>query len=155
MKKDVTTDSAVVSEILSAAQVLHLALITENGPYSVPVNFAHERAQDGRTVIYIHSGIGGTKASALAAHPLCSFSTVSECTLRTAEMACKFGYHFRSVMGTGAARFLEGDERMHGLGVIMRKYAGSDDFPYSDKALAVTAVIAIDVSHATARIKGS
>jgi len=35
----------------------------------------------------------------------------------------------------------------------MKKYAGSDDFPYDDKILAATVVVAIQVERATARLK--
>lgn len=150
MKKGVSFDVQACREVMDRAEVLHLALQTEDGPYSVPVNFALEGE-----VIYIHSSYRGTKADALRNAPGCHFSAVSETELRPSDRACSFGYSFRSVMGRGTARFVEGADKLTGLNAIMRKYAGSDEFPYDEKALEKTAVIAIDVTQMTARSKGS
>lgn len=148
MRKSVSNDPALVAEILDRAEVLHLALADADGPYCVAVNFARE----GQT-LYLHTGLKGRKAAALATGAPLAFAAETGLEKKQGEKACQWGYRFRSVQGRGTPRFLDGDEKRQGLGLIMRKYAGSDDFPYDEKILEQTGVAAIAVSAATARVK--
>ena len=149
MRKSVSNDPALVAEILDQAEVLHLALADAAGPYCVAVNFARE----GRT-LYLHTGLKGRKAAALAAGGLLAFAAETGLEKKQGEKACQWGYRFRSVQGRGTPRFLEGADKRRALGLIMRKYAGSDDFPYDENILEQTGVAAIAVEAATARVKG-
>lgn len=149
MKKDATTDWQVIAPILDKAEVLWLALADENGPYCVPVNSARQ----GRT-IYVHSGLKGRKATILRSGAPLGFSAAVDVHLKEAkgDNPCSMGYRFRSVCGTATPRELEGEERLNGLGVITRKYAGRD-MDFDERALKVTTAFALDVSEATARTK--
>ncbi|WP_285907767.1 pyridoxamine 5'-phosphate oxidase family protein [Pseudodesulfovibrio pelocollis] len=147
MRKDVTLDPAVVADILARAEVLWLALIDEAGPCCVPVNFAVEGDK-----LYIHSGRRGRKAAALDSGAPLAFSTAVDLEPKTGDAACKYGYRFRSVMGTGTPRRVEGDEMRTALDAITLKYAGGL-LPYEDKPLAATAAYVIDIESVSARIK--
>ncbi|WP_316897078.1 pyridoxamine 5'-phosphate oxidase family protein [Pseudodesulfovibrio indicus] len=148
MRKGVTDEKSVVDEVLAKAEVLWLALNDQDGPYSVPVNFAH----DGE-VIYVHSGMKGRKAACLDSGAPLAFSCAVDVTLRDSDdNGCELGYLFRSVQGRGVPRPLSGDEKMRGLDAITLKYAGRE-MPYKDKVLAITNVYAIDAADMTARIK--
>jgi len=147
MRKDVTVDPQVIADILARAEVLWLALTDEAGPYCVPVNFA---AHEGR--LCIHSGRRGRKAAALDSGKLLAFSTAVDLEPRTGDAACKYGYRFRSVMGTGTPRRVEGREMRTALDAITLKYAGKP-MPYEDKPLAATVAYVIDIASITARIK--
>lgn len=147
MRKGLTEDPAVIQNILDKAEVIWLALVDKSGPYSVPVNFAA-----GEGVIYIHSSKRGRKAAALDAGGKVAFSTAVDVVLKEGKDTCDFGYRFRSVLGSGKSRVLEGDEAIQGLDAICLKYAGKL-LPYSEKALAATAVYAIDIDTVTAREK--
>lgn len=151
MRKSVTEDKAVIKDILDRAEVLWLALVDDQGPHCVPVNFA----ADG-DVIYIHSGRKGRKAACLESGNAVAFSTAVDVRLRDsdADNACDQGYHFKSVMGSGTPRLLEGDEKLRGLDAVTVKYLGRQ-LPYLDKVLPVTVVWAIDVREVTARVKGA
>jgi len=153
MRKDVTDDPKAVADVLNRAVYASLALVDDDGPYSVPVNFAF---QDG--VLYLHSAMKGRKTLALrraeAAGAPVAFSAATDLEMKTGDMACQWGYKFRCVLGAGTVRFLtDPTELLAGLGVIMKKYAGSDSFPYEEKILAKTAVVAITLTSATARLK--
>jgi len=153
MRKDVTTDPGAIADILDCAEYMSLALVDEAGPYSVPVNFAHA---DG--VLYIHSARKGRKFEALlraeASGGLVGFSAAADLEMKTGEKACQWGYKFRCVLGAGRVRVLaDPAEKRAGLGAIMNKYAGSDEFPYDEGILAKTAVVAIRVETSTARLK--
>lgn len=147
MRKSVNSDPELIKDILDKAEYITLAMCDGEGPYSVPVNFAEK---DG--VIYIHSGRKGRKFANLETGAVLSFSAVVDLEPKTGEDACAYGYRFRSVIGEGSPRLIEGDEAVEGLDIITLKYAGKL-LPYKEKVLAVTAVFAIDIDSATARIK--
>lgn len=148
MKKGVTDDPGTVSAILAEADVLWLALADKNGPHCVPVNFAEESG-----VIYIHSGRKGRKAACLNSGNTVAFSAAVDIEKKQGgDNACDQGYRFRSVMGSGTPRELEGDEKMHGLDLITIKHLGRQ-LPYVDTVLPKTVVYAINIDQATARIK--
>lgn len=153
MRKDVTDDPKAVADVLNRAPYVSLALADADGLYSVPVNFAFA---DG--VLYLHSAKKGRKIEALRcaarAGTSVAFCAATDLEMKTGEKACQWGYKFRSVLGSGTVRILDDSkEAQAALGVIMKKYAGSDDFPYDGKILAATAVVAIQVKRATARLK--
>ncbi|EGB16429.1 pyridoxamine 5'-phosphate oxidase-related FMN-binding protein [Pseudodesulfovibrio mercurii] len=148
MRKGVTDDKAVAADILDRAEVIWLALNDSEGPHCVPVNFARE----GDT-LYVHSGRKGRKAACLDSGAPLAFSAAVDMRLKTSdENACELGYRFRSVMGGGAPRALDGEDKLRALDRITLKYAGRA-MPYNEKVLAVTAAYAIDITSVTARIK--
>lgn len=148
MRKGITNDPEVIVDILKRAEVLWLALADDQGPYCVPVSFAVE---DGE--LYIHSGLKGRKATYMNSGGLVAFSAAVDMHMHDGgPNACDQGYHFRSVMGSGRPRLLDGEEKMKGLDAITRKHLGKI-MPYKDKVLPVTAVYAIGIENATARIK--
>lgn len=148
MRKGLSEDPAIVREILDRADVLWLALVDDHGPHSVPVNFG--RVDD---TLYIHSGKQGRKAAALDSGAPVAFSAAVDVRMRKGgDNACDQGYYFRSVMGRGTPRLVDGDEMMAGLDAIAVKHLGKK-LPYVDKVLKVTNVYAIDVEAITARVK--
>ena len=149
MRKDVTDDFAVVARILDDAEVLFLALVDAGGPYCVPVNFARQ----GRALL-VHSSRRGRKAAALASGADVGYSAVADMAYRSGPTACKQGYRFRSVIGAGRPRALADGEHLAALRAITAKYAGADnDLPLDAATAAKTAVFAVDITSATARIK--
>lgn len=153
MRKDVTDEQAVVAEILNRAEYVSLALVDEEGPYSVPVNAAFEAG-----VLYLHSSKKGRKAEALlramSSGGRVGFSAAVDLGKKTGDLACQWGYTFRSVLGSGLVRAVELDgDKVAALNALMRKHAGRDDFPYDEGILDKTLVVAIDVDRATARLK--
>ena len=147
MRKNCTDDPKAVADVLDRAEVIWLALVDDQGPHCVPVNFA----LDGET-IYIHSGKKGRKAAALDSGGVAAFSAAVDVAPKRGDDACSQGYFFRSVMGSGTVRACEGDEHKKGLDAITLKHTGKL-LPYSQAALELTAVYAIDIAAATARIK--
>ena len=153
MRKDVTDDPKAVADILDRAEYMNLALTDEAGLYSVPANFAYANG-----VVYFHSARKGRKFEALrlaeAGGVAVAFSAATDLEMKTGEKACQWGCKFRSVLGAGRVKIVtDPGECRAGLGVIMKKYAGADTFPYDENILAKTAVIALRVESATARLK--
>ena len=153
MRKDVTDDLAVVAGILNRAEYVTLALVDDEGPYAVPVNAAYS---DG--TLYLHSSRKGRKAEALrravAGGGRVAFSAAVDLEKKTGELACQWGYTFRSVLGSGVPREITpSGDKVAALDVLMRKHAGRDGFPYDEGILDKTMVVAIEVDRATARLK--
>lgn len=147
MRKGLTSDQAVTDDILDRSQTIWLALNDADGPYCVPVSFAHQ----GNT-LFIHSSAKGRKFDALAGGSSLSFSCAVDMEPKHGDKACSFGYRFKSVVGFGRPRRLEGEDARHALEAIVRKFAGQD-LPMEHKAVAATAVFAIDMTSVTARLK--
>lgn len=147
MRKSVTTDPEAIKDVLNRATVLWLALHDSQGPYCVPVNFAVD--QD---TIYIHSGRKGRKFEALCSGAPLSFSCAVDLDPKTGDGACEFSYRFKSVIGQGKPELLPETETERGLDAITMKHAG-ELLPYKEKVVQKTAVFAISINSATARIK--
>lgn len=150
MRKDVTDDRTVTADILDAADILFLGLPEPgDAPYVLPVNFAR---MDDRLVI--HSSRKGRKAGLLGRGGIeVGFSAVARAEAKTGEAACKFGYRFQSVVGQGRAEEITGpDERRAALDAVIAKY-GAAGLPVDQAVFDKTALFAIRISRATARVK--
>jgi nitroimidazol reductase NimA-like FMN-containing flavoprotein (pyridoxamine 5'-phosphate oxidase superfamily) len=148
MRKGVTDNPEVINDILDRAEVLWLAIIDDEGPHSVPINFG---MVDG--VIYLHSGKKGRKVAAFNSGAPVAFSTVVDIEAKTSDTACSQGYAFRSIMGRGIPRLVTDDkERMVAFDAITLKHVGKL-LPYNEKLLTMTAVYAIDIETIKGRIK--
>jgi uncharacterized protein len=153
MRKDVTEDPKAVADVLERCEFVTLALLDGEGPYSVPVSCGFA---DG--VLYFHSSRKGRKMDALrravSEGSRVAFSAAVDLEMKTGDMACQYGYKFRGVLGSGTVRLVEGAEaKIAALNTLMRKYGGRDTFPYDEKILGITEVVAIDVDRVTARLK--
>lgn len=156
MARTILDDWNLVAAVLDEAEVLNLSMVEqgENGPapYCVPVNFARA----GKS-LYLHSGLKGRKLEALAATPVVCFTALTGLELKTADTACKIGYHFRSVVGFGTAKVVESaEERQSGMRAIVEKWerlAGLEGpLPMNEKTFdTATVVLRIDVTSATLR----
>lgn len=148
MRKEVNTDMTEIGYILNKADVLHLGLADEQGPYVVPVNFAYAEGK-----IYFHSSYEGRKAAALRSGQEVGFCAEIDFEIKTEKKACKWGGRFKSVIGVGQARFIEGhDDKIPALELLMSKYADGQ-YPFDEKVVDKTAVVVIEIKTATARIK--
>ncbi|MGE4505280.1 MAG: pyridoxamine 5'-phosphate oxidase family protein [Desulfovibrionaceae bacterium] len=156
MPRTIIDDWNRISEVLDEAEVLHLAMNQpgKDGPrpYCVPVNFARE----GRA-IYFHSGLSGRKLELLEADPRVGFTVVSDLGLRKAETACKLGYRFRSVAGTGRVTVIHGEpERRFGMRALVTKWerlsGAQGPLPMDERVFEKsTLVLRIDVGDITMR----
>ncbi len=142
------TDRAAIEATLLEADTLHLGMCAGGEPYVLTLNFGYA---DG--VIYLHSSHKGKKAETLRANPKVAFCAESRSVLTPADTACKWGLNYRSVAGTGTARFLQSrEDKLAGLQILMAHY--TDQPPdFDPKVLAKTAVIAVDVGEMTCQWK--
>ena len=152
-----------IISVLEKCKVLHLAMISDGKPYSVPVNFGYiVREEDGqkKLAVYIHGAGEGKKVSALKENPYVSFSC--ECGVQVDSLgdklnACKWTCFYESVIGFGKVTFLEkSTEKTAGLDALMfhngyKIPAGIKTIAYNMMELANTMVARIDVDEITGK----
>ncbi len=114
-------DEAGIIELLDRAEVGQLATSGGDGkPYVVPVCFVFA---DGR--IYFHCALTGKKLDNIRANPSVCFSAYEVLGLGVgADRPCNSRAYFRSIVATGTARILDGDERLRPLRLLAEKFAG-------------------------------
>jgi len=139
-------DKAILQDILTRAEVCHLALVDRGEPYLVTLNFGYTW-EGGFPVLYFHSAPVGRKMDVLRAHPQVCFSVEGDHELVRGHRACDFGMKYKSLVGYGTVEFLQEEgARKVALDAIMRQYAGPGPFEYDVKVLAATAVLKLAVT---------
>ncbi len=154
-------DYEQIIDILSRCKVLHLALISEGKPYSVPLNFGYVVEDDADTKklsVYFHCASEGKKLTAIKENPDVCFSAESLAEADgDKENACTWTCYYESVIGFGKAKVLtDSDERAKGLDAIMLHHgfkipAGIKKIAYNAMELARTAVVRIEVDEITGK----
>ena len=147
-------DTAEKFAILGRCGCLTLALYGENAPYCLPLNFGAE-LQGEKLVLYFHCAKQGTKLALLQRDGRVGFAAANMLRVFNKGVApCGYTTDYESVCGEGVARVLTQEkERLHGLNVLMRHYTGGEfaESAFSERALALTTVVAIGVSHWTGK----
>lgn len=151
-----------IIEVLSRCRVLHLAMISEGRPYSVPVNFGFiVNDKEKRSLsIFIHGAGKGKKVSALKENPEVCFSTETGVSMESAngtDVPCSWTCYYESIIGYGKVRFLDDfAEREKGLDALMlhngyKIPAGIKKIAYGAMELANTMVAEICVEEITGK----
>lgn len=141
------TDFEKILKILDEAEYLTLALLDDNGPYSVPVNFGYLADSAKKSVrIFIHGALEGTKISCIKKCPKAAFSAVSHSEIGKEKEPCGWTNFYKSVCGSGTASLaVDSDEKKQGLLCILKKYGYKGPAFFPAAMMARTSVIKIDV----------
>jgi uncharacterized protein len=113
-------DKRGILELLARAEVGHIATVDEFGmPYVVPVHFVFEGEH-----IYFHGLSQGKKLDHIRSNPAVCFETYELLQIGLNEKnPCDSWTYYRSVVATGKARILEGqDDKTRGLKLLNEKY---------------------------------
>lgn len=149
-----------IIDILSRSKILHLALISDGKPYSVPVNFGYVVSEDktGKKLsIYFHGAGEGKKIEAIKENPIISFCTEAYTEVSGFDSVCHWTCYYESIVGLGNATILQSQkERTQGLDALMlhngyKLPVGVKCIAYNAMSLANTAVVRIDVTDITGK----
>lgn len=143
------TNKADIEDVLKRAFVCHLGLVDGDQAYVVPMNYAYE---DGH--IYLHGAKEGRKIDLIRKNNKVCFQMelFNPEIVKGNDKPCDWGTSFRSVIGTGIAKFLEtSEEKERGLGIIVGK-EDERTFSFPEKMLNVTAVIDIEILEMTGKV---
>jgi len=145
-------DKEEIEAIIQKCRVCHIGMVDNDKPYVLPFNFVY--AED---AIYLHSAPVGKKNEILKANNnIClNFDTDYEVFHRHENVACSWGMKFRSVVINGTVSFIEDyDEKIRILNIVMKKYAGRDDFKYNAPAVKNVCVMKVNIEQMTGKKYG-
>ncbi|MDO4841359.1 MAG: pyridoxamine 5'-phosphate oxidase family protein, partial [Phoenicibacter congonensis] len=143
--KEISEIKAIVDE----CKVLHLAMQDEEGLYIVPLNFGYSFDGD-KFEFYCHSARKGRKIDAIANNAAVAFEMDCEHGLVEADKTCGYSYTFASIIGSGKAILLDGEEKKKALTLLMKHQTGKD-FEFNDKQVAAVSAIKIEVEDLSAK----
>lgn len=120
------TEPTEVLEVLRRCETLRVGMLSEGWPYVVPVSFAVEEAAPGRVAVYFHSAAVGRKVEALAQNARVCIE--GDIFYKNAQVPMGITARYESVIGFGIATRVEGEEKLHGLRLLVARY-GYADYP--------------------------
>ena len=145
-KEKEITDLKEIEKILQESTVCRLAMVDEDKPYMVPLNFGY---RDG--YLFFHSAKEGRKIDVIQKNPNVCFEVDQLIKFKKAKTACEWGVEYKSVIGSGRAQLLDKlDEKIVALNVIMSHYSDRT-FDYPDEALEKTLVIKVQIERMTGK----
>lgn len=118
-------DPSVARYILDACKEANFGFWDGKEPYVVPMNFGYKFEAD-KLFLYMHSALEGRKIEILKS----GFDTVAvelDCDHNlylSSEVVCSSGMGFKSLMGIGRCRLLEGEQKLQGLQYLFEHQAG-------------------------------
>lgn len=110
------SDIRAITEILALCKTASVAMIEDGTPYLVPLSYGYEMKED-TLILYFHCAKEGRKIDILKRNNRVCFTVFCEGEPVQAEIPCNCGYYYSSIIGNGAAQFIEDpDEKRYALG---------------------------------------
>ena len=143
--KALSSDAAV--SLLQTGEYGVLSTVDDNGqPYGVPLNYSFDGER-----LYLHCALKGHKIDNILANGKVSFCVVGWTKLLPAE----FSTEYESVIVTGMASVVQGDEKYQALVSLLEKYSAdfiSEGRKYIEKLDRQTKVVKVDVDSITGKL---
>jgi len=141
-----------LERIIEKCQVCHLSMVDLEGkPYVLPFNFGYEA-----DTFYLHSAPVGKKIDILKKNnEVClAMSTDYELRSQNENVACSYGWKYRSVLAYGKVEFIEDmDEKVKALNMLMKNYTDIE-FSYNTPAVRDVCVYKVVVEKMEGRAYG-
>jgi nitroimidazol reductase NimA-like FMN-containing flavoprotein (pyridoxamine 5'-phosphate oxidase superfamily) len=148
--KDLIQDQQQIEKILSKAKFLRVALSDSGTPYIIPMAFGYKDNK-----IYLHCSREGKKTDILNRNSKVAFEADIETEIVTTEDVCKYDVRYRSVVGSGQARFVEDyKEKEEGLTVLSEHYGKKGPFEFEEWKVNRLFVIKIEIEEMTGKQHG-
>jgi nitroimidazol reductase NimA-like FMN-containing flavoprotein (pyridoxamine 5'-phosphate oxidase superfamily) len=140
------SDPGEIFDMVYRCQVLRLALPDKDAPYVVPLSFGVEQ-KDGKLVFYAHGAKMGRKIDLIGTG--CRAGVELDRFLGYGGEGRNSTAYYESVVGAGRAELVEGEEAVHGLGLLM-EHCGREKQDFAG-CLPHTAVLRITVDSYSAK----
>jgi uncharacterized protein len=145
------TDVAIIEDILSKSEVCRIALIDNDRPYIVPLNYGYKN-----NAIYFHSSLHGKKIELLKINKKVCFEIELFTEIVKNEVPCKWGTKYRSVIGYGTIEFLtDPSQKKEGLDIIMAHYRKPDKNIYEDTQIEKVLILKLKIEEITGKQLGN
>jgi len=151
-KKDmIVNDPIKIDEIIEKCDCCRIALIDEDKPYIVPLNFAYVRKGD-KQFFYFHGAKVGRKITLINRNKYAGFELDTNHKLKIGEKLCNHSFQYQSVIGTGKISLIEDTaEKIRIFELMMNHYRGEGDWKFDEKIVNATAVIKLEVEEMTCK----
>lgn len=144
------TEIKKICEILESCKVFRIAMSVNDVPYIVPLNYGYQYL-DEHFEFYFHCAGNGKKIDILRENNLVCFEVDGDHQLTTGDVACEYGYHYKSVIGMGEVSFVRNpNEKIKCLCNLMKHQTGKD-FSFSEEQASHVTVCKIKVLELTAK----
>lgn len=139
-------DRAALETVLCRARVCRLALQGGDFPYILPMSFGYREGS-----LYFHSAGAGRKLELLRADNRVGFEVEEIAEVLPGPSACRWTMRYRSVVGTGRARFIEEPvAKVEALRIIMAQYAPGE-FAFPAAGVREVTVFAVAIEEMTGK----
>lgn len=132
-----------IINIMNKCDACRLALFDGEYPYIVPLNFGID-IEDKQLYLYFHSANQGKKLDLIRQNNKATFEMDCEHNIILYEerMSCTMGY--ASVIGCGHIEFVDDNDKLNALKIIMKHYH-SEDFKFNTNLMKATTVFRLKV----------
>jgi uncharacterized protein len=143
-------DRESMLQVLKKATICRIAMSDNGIPYIVPLNFGFEAGSN--LVLYFHCAPQGRKLEILRTQNNVCFEAEADTKVISGQKACDWSMQYRSVIGYGVIEEVKNeDEKVHGMNILMRHYAGDADFEYDPNLLKRTTVLKLTINTMTGK----
>ena len=144
------TDQSKIDKILTQERICRIAMIDNGLPYVIPMNFGYENG-----FLYFHSSKEGRKIEILKHNPNICVEVETGCEVVEHEKPCNWGMKYMSIIAEGKVTFLEDiAEKKLALNIVMKKYAGKNDFVFDSSSLNSVLVWSVKIEKITGKKSG-
>ena len=146
------TDIRLIEQIIAEARILHLGMNDDGAPYVVPMHYGYRI--DGEDItFYVHCANEGHKLDCLRKDDRIFVEIDRERALITADVPCRCGAAYESVMCRGRAVIVtDPEEKCRALALLMKTQTGTA--PQIDRPMAeAVTVIRLDIRSTTAKAR--
>ena len=121
------TDIKEIEEILLQCRTCHVAMVDDGMPYVVPLSYGYQILDGNVLELYFHSATEGKKLNILRKNSKVCFEMTYEEAPFLADIPCKSGVYFASVIGYGNAVFIDdADEKCEALSIMFQHQTGKN-----------------------------
>lgn len=146
------TDIRDIEKIIAGARYLHLGMFDGDFPYVVPMHYGYE-LKAGKIIFYMHCAKEGHKLDCIKKNNNVFIEIDMGEAIITADIPCKYGAAYESVMCRGKAEIIDDkEEKVQALELLMKTQTGENhkiDVAMSEQV----SVIRVDVLSYTGKAR--
>lgn len=141
----------IIKQIIDECEIIRIGLQDGDYPYIVPLNFGYEI--DGEQIyFYIHGAMAGRKYELMKERGVCSFEMDCGHVMELIHEAKDVTMRYKSLMGKATIEYLDGEEKQHGIDVIMGRDERTRDFEYNKDVVPRTLIAKLTVTEYSGKI---
>jgi uncharacterized protein len=141
----------IIEEILAKSEICRIAMIDNNEPYLVPLNYGYCDNN-----IYFHSALNGRKIEILKRNNKVCFEVEYHSEIIKDQIPCKWSTKYRSVIGYGKIEIItDVKEKRRGLDIIMSKYGMSGALEYNEGSLQRMVILKLSIEQVSGKQSGT